>query len=267
MVAIIPVLDSGAGPNLIHLQCVAESWRPSIKSVQSPALIDASNRAMKALGEISLFDRIGEVMARILFLVVMGILVDCILGTTFVDHHVKAILPPQRMALFHDAPAVALVWTTPSRHERKMASRSTAQKQPPSDKPEQNEVALPANTPSRKIRLVERATIPPMPQALLRFTTPVEDLCFLKNPPKPAHKNLTLMAHGVMDVVPDKQFSVMPSNFGHRSINILKNTVFSLALPSPTHILTLGEVGRRSIRSQGSGGFNSHSDVASDVEH
>ena len=54
MVAIIPVLDSGAGPNLIHLRCVVKSWRPSIQPVRSPALIDASDRASKALGEIPL---------------------------------------------------------------------------------------------------------------------------------------------------------------------------------------------------------------------
>ena len=41
MVAITPLLDSGAGPNLIHLRCVAKSWRPSINPVRSPALIDA----------------------------------------------------------------------------------------------------------------------------------------------------------------------------------------------------------------------------------
>ena len=67
------------------------------------------------------------------------------------------------------------------------------------------------------------------------------ELMFLQNSPKTAHKNLTLMAQGVMDVVPEKPFSVMLSNFGHRAVHIPKHTVVGLALPSPTHILTLGE--------------------------
>ena len=96
MRVITPVLDSGASPNLIHLRCVAEPWRAAIKSARSPLLIDASNRSMKAIGELKLHVRIGEFYARVPFLVVTNLAVDCILGTTFLDRHVKAILPPQR---------------------------------------------------------------------------------------------------------------------------------------------------------------------------
>ena len=57
MGAITPVLDSGAGLNLFHLRCVAEPWRAAVKSARSPPLIDASNRRMKALGELKLHVR------------------------------------------------------------------------------------------------------------------------------------------------------------------------------------------------------------------
>ena len=93
MRAITPVPDSGAGTNLIHLRCVAEPWRAAIKSAPSPLLIDASNRSMKALGELKLHVRIGEFCARVPFLVVTNLAVDFILGTTFLDRHVKVILP------------------------------------------------------------------------------------------------------------------------------------------------------------------------------
>ena len=185
MIAITPVLHSGAGPNLIHLRCVAESWRPSIKPVRSPALIDASNHAMKALREIPLLVRIGAFMARVPFLVVTSLAVDCNLGTTFLDRYVKAILPLQWKVVFHDTPPVALVGTTPSRYARKMASKSTAQQLQPSDKPERKQVVFPANTPSRKIGLVRGVTIPPMSQALVRAATPVGGLCFFRTPQKP----------------------------------------------------------------------------------
>ena len=126
MIAITPVLDSGAGPNLIYLRFVADSWRPSEKAVGIPALIDASNRAMKALGEISLFVRIGDFIARVPFLVVTSLAVNCILGTTLLDRYVKTILPPQQKAILHDYPPVALVGISPSRHENKMSWRSDA---------------------------------------------------------------------------------------------------------------------------------------------
>ena len=66
-----------------------------------------------------------------------------------------------------------------------MASRSTAQQLPPSDKPERRQVEFPANTPSRKICLVGGVTILPMTQALVRAATPVEGLCFYRTPQKP----------------------------------------------------------------------------------
>ena len=185
MVAITPVLDSGAGPNLIHLRCVAESWRPSIKPARSPALIDSSNRAIKVLGEMPLFVRIGAFVGRIPFLVVTSLAVDCILGTTFLDGHVKAIISLQQKVVFHDAPLVALVGTTPSKHDRKMASRSTAQQLPPSDEPKRRQVAFPANTLSRKIRLVRGVKIPPMTQALVRAATPVGGYVFYRTPQNP----------------------------------------------------------------------------------
>ena len=82
MRAMTPVLDSGAGPNLIHLRCVAEPWRAVIKSGRRPPLIDASNRSMKALGELRLCVRMGEFSTRVPFLAVTNLAVDCILGTT-----------------------------------------------------------------------------------------------------------------------------------------------------------------------------------------
>ena len=241
MRAITPVLDSGAGPNLIHLRCVAEPWRSSIKPVRSPPLIDASNRAMRALGEITLFVRIGEFLARVPFLVVTALAVDCILGTTFPDRHVKAILPPQRKVVFHHAPSVALVGTTPSRHDRLMASRSTAQQLPQqSNAVVRKHEPFPANTPSRKIRLVKGVTIPPMTQAAVRVATPVGGLCCMQNHPKSAPPHLCLMAQCVIDIVPDELFTAIGSNFSDRPDKLPKHTVVDLDMPSSTHILTLG---------------------------
>lgn len=67
MRAITPVLDSGAGPNIVPLQYVAEQWRSPIMPVWILPLIDASNSAMKSLGEISLYICIGEFLAPVQF--------------------------------------------------------------------------------------------------------------------------------------------------------------------------------------------------------
>ena len=188
MSAITPALDSSAGPNLIHLRCVAELWRAAIKSARSPPLIDASNRSMKALGELKLGVRIGDFCARVPTMVVTNLAVDCILGTTFLDSHVKAIVPLQRKVLFYHAPSVALTGVTPSRHERKMASRGPSPQLLQEENPADRKCAqFLTNVPSRKIRVVKPVTIPPMTQAMVRVATPVGGLCFLQNHPITAH--------------------------------------------------------------------------------
>lgn len=70
---------------------------------------------MSALGRLKLYVRIGNSTARVKFLVVTRLDVDFILGTTFTDPHIKAILPPRRRVLFHHAPSVTLTGTTHSK--------------------------------------------------------------------------------------------------------------------------------------------------------
>ena len=185
MRAITPVLDSGASPNLIHLRCVAEPWRAAIKSARSPPPIDASNWSMKVLGEFKSHVQIGAFCACVPFLVVTNLAVDCILGTTFLDRHVKPILTLQRKVLFHHAPSVALTGVTPSRHDRKMASRGLSQHLPQEENwADRKRAQFSTKVPSRNIRVVEGVTIPPMTQAMVRVATQVGGLCYLQNHPK-----------------------------------------------------------------------------------
>ena len=153
----------------------------------------------------------------------------------------KAILPPQRKVLFHHAPSVALTGVTPSRHDRKFASRGPSQQLSQEEHvADRKRAQFPTNVPSQKTRVVKGVTIPPMTQAMERVATPVGGLFFLQNHPKTAHKNLSLMAQGVMDLFPGEPFTVLVSNFGNCAVHVPKHTVVCLALLSPTHILTLG---------------------------
>lgn len=67
----------------------------------------------------------------------------------------------------------------------------------------------------------------------------------MQNHPKYGHKNLCLTTKGVIEIVPDRMFSALLSNFGNRPFHLPKHTVFVLALPSLTHILTLGRLSQK----------------------
>ena len=58
----------------------------------------------------------------------------------------------------------------------------------------------------------------------------------------------------------------MLSNLGHRAVHIPKHTVVGLALPWPTHILTLGESAAEAAEAKEGGGiFNSNPSTAEDA--
>ena len=59
----------------------------------------------------------------------------------------------------------------------------------------------------------------------------------MQNHPKMVHKHLSLMANGMMDVLPHQPFSVFFSNFGDKPVTVPKNAVVGLALPAPKGIL------------------------------
>lgn len=106
---LVSVRGSGAGPDLLHLRCVAESWRPAICVVSSPHFMEASNRPMRPVGSPFLFVRTGRFQARIQFLVVSSMAFDCILEMTVIHHHVRAALPPQRKIPTHHGSAGAFL--------------------------------------------------------------------------------------------------------------------------------------------------------------
>lgn len=144
--------------------------------------MDTSNRAMGALLETILFFRIGEFLARVPFLMVTSFALDFILGTTFLDCYVKAILPPPRKVFCHHAFSVALTEMTTPRHDRLMASSSNTRQLGPTSTVRRKAPSA-TNMPLRKVCLIIMVTILPITQAVVWAATSVGELCFLQNNP------------------------------------------------------------------------------------
>lgn len=63
---------------------------------------------MKFWEFIFLTVHVGELGARVPFLVVQNLAVDCSLGTSFINHHVKAVVPGLLQAVFQHFLSVAI---------------------------------------------------------------------------------------------------------------------------------------------------------------
>ena len=72
-------------------------------------IVDVSNRPMLTIGILTLWSKIGQLQARIRFLVVKNMAITCILGTAFIHRFLKAILPGRRKVVLYHSTAVAIV--------------------------------------------------------------------------------------------------------------------------------------------------------------
>ena len=67
-----------------------------------------------------------------------------------------------------------------------------------------------------------------------------------------------------MDLFPGEPFTVLVRNFANCVVHVPKHTVVGLALPSPTHILTLGESAPGEAEAKEEGGNKSNSPTATE---
>ena len=111
-IALRATLDTDAGPNIISSWNLPPEWIRLAKPVKAPRLFTASKHRLPVIGLLPLTTRIGELRVRVEFLLVESMATDCILGTTFIDQHVRAIVPPSRKVVLDEAPAVAIVGET-----------------------------------------------------------------------------------------------------------------------------------------------------------
>ena len=209
-IPVIAVADTGAGPNLIHRRLLPAAWQQRIQFRPTPGLVDAQRNPIKASGVLSLMVQIDQLWAQVQFIVVTNMAVDCILGTSFIDRHVKAIVPPSRRIYFNNSPSVPLVGCTKPKGETSSDGNSTKPKPFP----------FPSKTLSNKVRASESVLIQPMTQATVMVQTEQAGLVFLQGHPRLAEKKMALAANGVMDVSTKRQFPMLVANFGSTPIRI-----------------------------------------------
>ena len=85
----------------------------------------------------------------------------------------------------------------------------------------------------------------------------------MQNHPKLVHKHLSLMANGVIDLLPHHPFPVLLSYFGDKTVTVPENALFGLGLLVLKGILTIGV---NTIRAEAAGD-NSCLDEDKSISH
>jgi len=92
-----PVLDTGAGVNIVRISVLPANWMAYVEKLTTfPRIRDANNNRLMTKYAIHLYADTEGVRLFDRFLVSDNLSVPCILGTEFIEQNIEAILPRLR---------------------------------------------------------------------------------------------------------------------------------------------------------------------------
>jgi len=98
-----PVLDTGAGLNLVRSNVLPANWRSYAEKLdRMPRIKDANNNRLVVQYAIFLYVDVGCVKVCDGFFVADNLSVPCILGTAFIERHLEAILTRLKTVVWQD---------------------------------------------------------------------------------------------------------------------------------------------------------------------
>ena len=104
------ILDTGAGPNLVRSNLLPDDWeRFRVHTTPSIPIVGAGGRRLRQKGTVTLFVELGKLRVKAQFLVVEGLATECILGCQFINRHVAAILPKEKVVRLSDASTIQIL--------------------------------------------------------------------------------------------------------------------------------------------------------------
>ena len=102
------ILDTGAGPDIVHQKAILSRWQNCLIRTELPQISDVNQDPIALLAALDLHLHIDDLQVRSRFLVTSNLAAECILGTSFIDKYVKAILPKGKRVLLKEGSPVAL---------------------------------------------------------------------------------------------------------------------------------------------------------------
>jgi len=212
-----PVLDTGAGVNIVRTSMLRKNWMAyAEKLTKLPRIRDANNNRLATKYAIHLYVDTRGVRLFDRFLVSDNLSVPCLLGIEFIEQNIEAILPRLRKIVWQEhvrcteelpRPTPILACRNDSawdRHWQDKPARVRACKQVRVNGHKEEWIMATCDTPSM-------VTI-----------TPNIRLC--------RHKSMAV-ARGIAIVKPDKPFLVKLCNFCNDQVIVRKNSTLMFAEP------------------------------------
>ncbi|CAN8064058.1 unnamed protein product [Agarophyton chilense] len=166
------MLDTGARPNVLNSRVIPKAvLRNLSRPPENNPLVDVKERPLNLRGMLTPLVQLGHLKVRLQFFVVDRLPTDCLLGTTFIDRHVKAILPGSHTVALRHGGRISILGNTETKRGWFV-------------KPKKR---ISTETVSNKVCITKQVVIPPMHQILVPVSFATPGLVILQNHPRLAH--------------------------------------------------------------------------------
>lgn len=207
-------LDTGAGINLVRLASLPDDWeRYADTLARSPRVVDASGQTLKIFASLFLFVDTGRTRVVAKFYVVPRLAVPAILGTAFMNDHVRAIYPRLQR----------VYWTADLAKDNPMTSILPTRK---GGVPQYRYDVRPVN-----VHLAKAITLAAKSEVVAEASTATAGLARLIQNLRLHHYRSTVRANWLGTVKPGDYFAVRLLNMSSVPQNLKKGATIGLAKP------------------------------------
>ena len=221
------ILDTGAGRNFIDLDQIHTAVRDQVLQANTPTIIDASRNRLKVLGSIKLWVSLGSKLSREEFIVCKSLAAPYILGCSYMNRNVEAILPSQKLLRMKNGGSTKLL---------------TAKQIAKQKSPKQASVESPiggsrmATTTKQKqttpVRVNRRSSVPSGKQVWVSVITESVGPCVIEPNIEHFRKHRLSTPNGIVHIEPGAQFHILVANFGGDEILLPKGMILAHASPT-----------------------------------
>ncbi len=220
------VLDTGAGSSFIRKELIPRTLLDQVKSVSERLDIrDASNRRVSILGKLRLRVRLGGRTEWVHFNVVHNLGTDVILGCDFLDRHVDAIRPRNRLVTLVDGTSVPILR---GHRPSKLYQRILLEPEPATEK---------TVRPSSRVKVRTQIVLQPGTQTWVEVSTDISGTILMDPNARLYRNHACLASNGVAEVTADKPFKVLVANFGDHPKPLAVGQVVATANVNPTNLV------------------------------
>lgn len=213
-------IDTCSGYNVVARSALPPDWKSHLAPHHGPLprLAKADSSPLPLLGVVSLAVRFANNIYRFPFVIADSLAVDVIVGTPFIDKHVRLIDIEKRRMLFLGRQVPILPPPPPS------GAESSAQTTTKSSRDSHC-----ASAHVHPIKLSRPITIPPMSQLAAPVSSLASGLVHINPKPSLVLRHGVCATNGIHDLSPNKPFYLLLDNFPHIPRSLPKGNLVAYA--------------------------------------